>query len=40
MIRSLWLSVILLSASLLSACGESTVGVSLHGLNYTVEPFT
>lgn len=40
MIRALLLSVILLFASLLSACGESTVSVSLHGVNYTVEPFT
>ena len=40
MIRSLLLPAFLLGASLLSGCGKSTVSVSLHGVNYTVEPFT
>lgn len=40
MIRSFLPPVVLLGLSLLSGCGESTVSVSLHGVNYTVEPFT
>jgi hypothetical protein len=40
MIRLLLVAALLLGASLLSACGKSTVDVSLHGVNYTVDPFT
>jgi hypothetical protein len=40
MIRSLLMPALLLGASLLSGCGKSTVDVSLHGVNYTVDPFT
>lgn len=40
MIRLLLVAALLLGTSLLSACGKSTVDVSLHGVNYTVDPFT
>jgi hypothetical protein len=40
MIRSLLVPVFVLCASLLSGCEESTVNVNLHGVNYTVDPFT
>jgi hypothetical protein len=40
MIRSSLVRVCLLGGLLLTACGKSTVSVSLHGVNYTVEPFT
>jgi hypothetical protein len=40
MIRWLLVPAFVIAASLLSACGKSTVDVSLHGVNYTVDPFT
>jgi hypothetical protein len=40
MTRSPLVLVYVLGGLLLCACGKSTVNVSLHGVNYTVEPFT
>lgn len=40
MIRSLLVPVFMLCMSLLSGCEASTVNVNLHGVNYTIEPFT
>jgi hypothetical protein len=40
MMRSRLVPAVLLGASLLSGCGKSAVNVNLHGVNYTVEPFT